>query len=139
MDIIVNIKGRELECTEAHYPLIYELRRNYEKVWDGNFGIQEQDLRETTKKRQKKTPSEYRSKRRSPPKHRHDGTSPLPLGMDWSPPPPLNSVLSDHMVDRENRKSINFAKTWLLDCFSNLVYLDLKWKRQCVYCFNLLF
>ncbi|KAF3329553.1 Sorting nexin-4 [Carex littledalei] len=24
---------------------------------------------------------------RSPPKHRHDGTSPLPLGMDWSPPP----------------------------------------------------
>ncbi|XP_057505023.1 PX domain-containing protein EREL1-like isoform X1 [Actinidia eriantha] len=22
-----------------------------------------------------------------PPKHRHDGTSPLPLGMDWSPPP----------------------------------------------------
>ncbi|CAA7407557.1 unnamed protein product [Spirodela intermedia] len=25
--------------------------------------------------------------RRSPPRHRHDGTSPLPLGMDWSPPP----------------------------------------------------
>ncbi|XP_058222454.1 PX domain-containing protein EREL1-like isoform X1 [Rhododendron vialii] len=25
--------------------------------------------------------------RESPPKHRHDGTSPLPLGMDWSPPP----------------------------------------------------
>lgn len=25
--------------------------------------------------------------RDSPPKHRHDGTSPLPLGMDWSPPP----------------------------------------------------
>ncbi|KAE8654555.1 Adenine phosphoribosyltransferase 5 isoform 1 [Hibiscus syriacus] len=25
--------------------------------------------------------------RRSPPNHRHDGTSPLPLGMDWSPPP----------------------------------------------------
>ncbi|KAK1573346.1 hypothetical protein QYE76_037754 [Lolium multiflorum] len=25
--------------------------------------------------------------RGSPPKHRHDGTSPLPLGMDWSPPP----------------------------------------------------
>ncbi|XP_022724099.1 PX domain-containing protein EREX-like isoform X2 [Durio zibethinus] len=25
--------------------------------------------------------------RRSPPKHRHDGTSPLPLGMDWSTPP----------------------------------------------------
>ncbi|XP_022936730.1 PX domain-containing protein EREL2-like isoform X1 [Cucurbita moschata] len=24
---------------------------------------------------------------RSPPKHRHDGISPLPLGMDWSPPP----------------------------------------------------
>uniref|UniRef100_A0A6N2KN35 PX domain-containing protein n=1 Tax=Salix viminalis TaxID=40686 RepID=A0A6N2KN35_SALVM len=24
---------------------------------------------------------------RSPPKHRHDGASPLPLGMDWSPPP----------------------------------------------------
>ncbi|XP_057967915.1 LOW QUALITY PROTEIN: PX domain-containing protein EREX [Malania oleifera] len=24
---------------------------------------------------------------RRPPKHRHDGTSPLPLGMDWSPPP----------------------------------------------------
>ncbi|KAG6669506.1 hypothetical protein CIPAW_01G249300 [Carya illinoinensis] len=23
----------------------------------------------------------------SPPKHRHDGQSPLPLGMDWSPPP----------------------------------------------------
>ncbi|XP_019170279.1 PREDICTED: uncharacterized protein LOC109165797 isoform X2 [Ipomoea nil] len=23
----------------------------------------------------------------SPPRHRHDGTSPLPLGMDWSPPP----------------------------------------------------
>ncbi|KAJ8534979.1 hypothetical protein K7X08_016707 [Anisodus acutangulus] len=23
----------------------------------------------------------------SPPKHRHDGVSPLPLGMDWSPPP----------------------------------------------------
>lgn len=23
----------------------------------------------------------------SPPKSRHDGTSPLPLGMDWSPPP----------------------------------------------------
>ncbi|KAK1323994.1 hypothetical protein QJS10_CPA02g00235 [Acorus calamus] len=27
------------------------------------------------------------SKRRTPHKHRHDGTSPLPLGMDWSPPP----------------------------------------------------
>ncbi|XP_073135989.1 PX domain-containing protein EREL1 [Henckelia pumila] len=27
--------------------------------------------------------------RQSPPKHRHDGTSPLPLGMDWSPPPRL--------------------------------------------------
>ncbi|GAB2215406.1 hypothetical protein Droror1_Dr00019790 [Drosera rotundifolia] len=26
-------------------------------------------------------------RRKSPPKHRHDGTSPLPLGMDWSPPP----------------------------------------------------
>ncbi|KAL8256280.1 hypothetical protein R6Q59_031347 [Mikania micrantha] len=26
-------------------------------------------------------------RRRSPPKHRHDGTSPLPLGMDWSPAP----------------------------------------------------
>ncbi|KAK6927552.1 Phox homology [Dillenia turbinata] len=25
--------------------------------------------------------------RPNPPKHRHDGTSPLPLGMDWSPPP----------------------------------------------------
>ncbi|KAK4349191.1 hypothetical protein RND71_031946 [Anisodus tanguticus] len=25
--------------------------------------------------------------RQSPPKHRHDGTSPLPLGMDWGPPP----------------------------------------------------
>ncbi|KAF5748170.1 phox domain-containing family protein [Tripterygium wilfordii] len=25
--------------------------------------------------------------RLSPPNHRHDGTSPLPLGMDWSPPP----------------------------------------------------
>ncbi|KAL3497344.1 hypothetical protein ACH5RR_040076 [Cinchona calisaya] len=25
--------------------------------------------------------------RQSPPKHRHDGSSPLPLGMDWSPPP----------------------------------------------------
>ncbi|XP_050127159.1 PX domain-containing protein EREL1 isoform X3 [Malus sylvestris] len=25
--------------------------------------------------------------RRSPPRHRHDGTSPLPLGMDWSPAP----------------------------------------------------
>lgn len=24
---------------------------------------------------------------RSPPRHRHDGKSPLPLGMDWSPPP----------------------------------------------------
>ncbi|GAA0143181.1 hypothetical protein LIER_03924 [Lithospermum erythrorhizon] len=24
-----------------------------------------------------------------PPKHRHDGDSPLPLGMDWSPPPKL--------------------------------------------------
>lgn len=23
----------------------------------------------------------------SPPKHRHDGTSPLPFGMDWSSPP----------------------------------------------------
>ena len=23
----------------------------------------------------------------SPPKYRHDGSSPLPLGMDWSPPP----------------------------------------------------
>lgn len=23
----------------------------------------------------------------TPPKHRHDGTSPLPLGMEWSPPP----------------------------------------------------
>ncbi|KAK4837071.1 hypothetical protein QYF36_002594 [Acer negundo] len=25
--------------------------------------------------------------RRSPPRHRHDGSSPLPLGMDWSSPP----------------------------------------------------
>lgn len=29
----------------------------------------------------------------SPPKSRHDGTSPLPLGMDWSPPP-RNWVIS---------------------------------------------
>ncbi|KAM7498260.1 hypothetical protein LguiA_022674 [Lonicera macranthoides] len=28
-----------------------------------------------------------KKKNSSPPKHRHDGTSPLPLGMDWSPPP----------------------------------------------------
>ncbi|KAF7104727.1 hypothetical protein CFC21_105600 [Triticum aestivum] len=28
-----------------------------------------------------------RTPRGGPPKHRHDGTSPLPLGMDWSPPP----------------------------------------------------
>ncbi|KAG9441388.1 hypothetical protein H6P81_017242 [Aristolochia fimbriata] len=28
-----------------------------------------------------------RMQKRSPPKHRHDGNSPLPLGMDWSPPP----------------------------------------------------
>ncbi|PHU02377.1 hypothetical protein BC332_27628 [Capsicum chinense] len=28
-----------------------------------------------------------RKSRKSPPKHRHDGTSPLPLGMDWSPAP----------------------------------------------------
>lgn len=27
------------------------------------------------------------SNARSPPKHRHDGTSPLPFGMDWSLPP----------------------------------------------------
>lgn len=27
------------------------------------------------------------NQRQSPPKHRHDGTSPLPLGMDWSPAP----------------------------------------------------
>ncbi|CAN6201001.1 unnamed protein product [Urochloa humidicola] len=36
------------------------------------------------------TPSPAAGARRkapSPPKHRHDGTSPLPLGMDWSPPP----------------------------------------------------
>ncbi|KAF9615212.1 hypothetical protein IFM89_022474 [Coptis chinensis] len=26
-------------------------------------------------------------KQKSQPKHRHDGNSPLPLGMDWSPPP----------------------------------------------------
>ncbi|KAK3130908.1 hypothetical protein QOZ80_6BG0499530 [Eleusine coracana subsp. coracana] len=31
--------------------------------------------------------SSARKKALSPPKHRHDGTSPLPLGMDWSPPP----------------------------------------------------
>ncbi|KAK9100662.1 hypothetical protein Scep_024092 [Stephania cephalantha] len=31
--------------------------------------------------------SEKTMQRQSPPKHRHDGTSPLPLGMDWSPPP----------------------------------------------------
>ncbi|XP_068669145.1 PX domain-containing protein EREL1-like [Aristolochia californica] len=28
-----------------------------------------------------------RMPQKSPPKHRHDGNSPLPLGMDWSPPP----------------------------------------------------
>ncbi|KAL9267960.1 PX domain-containing protein [Drosera capensis] len=28
-------------------------------------------------------------RRTSPPRHRHDGTSPLPLGMDWSIPPTL--------------------------------------------------
>lgn len=28
-----------------------------------------------------------KKKNTSPPKHRHDGTSPLPLGMDWSPSP----------------------------------------------------
>ncbi|CAN4086407.1 unnamed protein product [Withania somnifera] len=30
---------------------------------------------------------QLRPARQSPPKHRHDGTSPLPLGMDWSPSP----------------------------------------------------
>ncbi|XP_062229366.1 PX domain-containing protein EREL1-like [Phragmites australis] len=33
------------------------------------------------------TSAASRKKALSPPKHRHDGTSPLPLGMDWSPPP----------------------------------------------------
>ncbi|BAF20089.1 PX domain-containing protein EREL1 [Oryza sativa Japonica Group] len=36
------------------------------------------------------TPSSFSSARKkapSPPKHRHDGTSGLPFGMDWSPPP----------------------------------------------------
>ncbi|XAR50533.1 Plus-end-directed kinesin ATPase [Bertholletia excelsa] len=32
-------------------------------------------------------PSFVPRKPKSPPKHRHDGTSPLPFGMDWSPPP----------------------------------------------------
>lgn len=37
---------------------------------------------------------------RSPPKHRHDGTSPLPLGMDWSPPPKkwVYSLLSFYVL-----------------------------------------
>jgi hypothetical protein len=30
--------------------------------------------------------SSARKKTLSPPKHRHDGTSPLPLGMEWNPP-----------------------------------------------------
>lgn len=36
------------------------------------------DIKSTTKRVERS---------RSPPKYRHDGTSPLPLGMDWSPPP----------------------------------------------------
>ena len=42
----------------------------------GNFGNDNNDI---NKQRVERT--------RSPPRHRHDGTSPLPLGMDWSPPP----------------------------------------------------
>ncbi|GAB4850065.1 hypothetical protein Ancab_029362 [Ancistrocladus abbreviatus] len=33
------------------------------------------------------TSTDIQKAKRSPPRHRHDGTSPLPLGMDWSPPP----------------------------------------------------
>ncbi|KAK6912238.1 hypothetical protein RJ641_024331 [Dillenia turbinata] len=33
------------------------------------------------------TPDQNQKRSSPPPKHRHDGTSPLPLGMDWSPPP----------------------------------------------------
>jgi hypothetical protein len=44
--------------------------------------------------------SDRRMQSRSPPKHRHDGTSPLPLGMDWSPPPKkwVYSLLSFYVL-----------------------------------------
>lgn len=34
----------------------------------------------------------------SPPKHRHDGTSPLPLGMDWSLPPRVSVRLRNRSI-----------------------------------------
>uniref|UniRef100_A0A0D9WSH9 PX domain-containing protein n=1 Tax=Leersia perrieri TaxID=77586 RepID=A0A0D9WSH9_9ORYZ len=44
-----------------------------------------------------------RKKAPSPPKHRHDGTSGLPLGMDWSPPPKRWGV---EYVFQEGRNTI---------------------------------
>ncbi|THG01162.1 hypothetical protein TEA_015875 [Camellia sinensis var. sinensis] len=48
--------------------------------------------------------------RQSPPKHRHDGTSPLPLGMDWSPPPRKWKIIKKDFEDSFSLEKVHQAK-----------------------------
>ncbi|KAL1831505.1 hypothetical protein ACET3Z_001156 [Daucus carota] len=49
-------------------------------------------------------------RRRSPPKHRHDGASPLPMGMDWSPSP-RNFTGRDTVWPHDPRSGWSFCVT----------------------------
>lgn len=51
----------------------------YEDLSDSDYATQERNFDDSGK--------DLMKNHRSLPKHRHDGTSPLPLGMDWSTPP----------------------------------------------------
>ncbi|KAL1551370.1 PX domain-containing protein EREX-like [Salvia divinorum] len=62
-----------IESISSSHPMITD-RRYLEREEENLLRLSNSILRDI------KRPS-------SPPKHRHDGTSPLPLGMDWSHPP----------------------------------------------------
>ncbi|EPS67729.1 hypothetical protein M569_07049, partial [Genlisea aurea] len=53
----------------------------------GNWGLLEEEDEEENLLRLSNSILKNVGRDSSPPKSRHDGTSPLPLGMDWSPPP----------------------------------------------------
>lgn len=74
---------------------------------------------------------------RSPPKHRHDGTSPLPLGMDWSPPPRkwVNSLLTSVFYDSVVTKFILFVRVFLFRVFLRWLmanYFAFPWSMVCI-------
>ncbi|KAG6517790.1 hypothetical protein ZIOFF_021188 [Zingiber officinale] len=70
--------------------------------------------------------------RNSPPSHRHDGTSPLPLGMDWSPPPKRWSVNMDALIwcsSWDHTFCTGFVVSWVT---IQMQFSSIRWKEYCL-------